>query len=587
MSHPPKKIKTTILQVIQFSLICLFLVSCSKNQTPDPTQSATQSLSPTQTSLPILPTAAIQTIEIPTSEQTSNNSSSSPDAGLIIFSMADGKYDHLFVYNPYGLPPTRLTASNWDDRYPAVSPDGTKIVFTSNRDGQWDIYMLDLKADSLTRITQMKTFDSSPSWSPDGQYIVYQTVNGENLDLIVQSITDLTSPPIQLTASSGNNYDPAWSPDGRQIAFVTDRTGRSQIWLADLQSADNRFSVIAASDEVDFSHPAWSPDSTLLAWCALQPEPQIQSMSISTPGSIKNVGFGCNPIWSPDGTTILATFEQPNAQFLVAYNASNGTLAMPMIEFNSSLNSMDWKAADLSAAISVYINLQTLPAPEPLYTQLLSLPESATGRKGAVPLQDVTVENAYLADTANESFDALRQAVGERIGWDYLNALDSAYLPLTSAPAPGIEQNWLYTGRAIAVNTVPLDAGWMAVTREDFKGETYWRVWLKCLDQSGACGEPMQTAAWDFSTRYSGDTTAYENGGQLSTIPSGYWFDFTDYAQRFGWERLPAQNDWRYYLNGALFNQFIFRQGLTWQQAMLELYPPEVLQAVGYEVKNQ
>jgi TolB protein len=130
-----------------------------------------------------------------------------------------------------------------------------------------------------------------------------------------------------------------------------------------------------------------------------------------------------------------------------------------------------------------------------------------------------------------------------------------------------------------------LDANWMAVTREEFNGATYWRVWLKCLDQTGACGEPMRTAAWDFSARYSGDTAAYENGGRLSTIPSGYWFDFTDLALRFGWERLPAQDNWRYYINGSLFNQFIFRQGLTWQQAMLELYPPEALQAVGYEVK--
>ena len=101
--------------------------------------------------------------------------------------------------------------------------------------------------------------------------------------------------------------------------------------------------------------------------------------------------------------------------------------------------------------------------------------------------------------------DALRQGIGQVSGWNFLASLENAYLPLTSAGAPSITQNWLYTGRAIAVNTVPLDAGWMAVSREDLEGQTYWRVWVKCLKQDGSCGETVHTPTWDFPARASGD----------------------------------------------------------------------------------
>jgi hypothetical protein len=73
---------------------------------------------------------------------------------------------------------------------------------------------------------------------------------------------------------------------------------------------------------------------------------------------------------------------------------------------------------------------------------------------------------------------------------------------------------------------------------------------------------------------------AYENGGNLSSIPSGYWIDFTEFANRYGWDRQPSQADWRYYYPGILFNRFIYSENLNWYQAMLELYPANAIQAL-------
>jgi TolB protein len=121
----------------------------------------------------------------------------------------------------------------------------------------------------------------------------------------------------------------------------------------------------------------------------------------------------------------------------------------------------------------------------------------------------------------------------------------------------------------------PYEADWMVASREEFAGETYWRVWIKCKIQDGTCGEPLESPIWDFKSRFSGQPLAYENGGQIVAAPTGYWVDFTELALRFGWERLPSLNNWRSYFPGIQFNTFVLRQGLTWQQALLDIYPPE------------
>jgi len=60
-------------------------------------------------------------------------------------------------------------------------------------------------------------------------------------------------------------------------------------------------------------------------------------------------------------------------------------------------------------------------------------------------------------------------------------------------------------------------------------------------------------------------------------VPAGYWVDLTELAANFGWERLPARTNWRNFFPGVRFNQFVIRDGLDWNQAMAQIYPPEAL----------
>jgi hypothetical protein len=119
----------------------------------------------------------------------------------------------------------------------------------------------------------------------------------------------------------------------------------------------------------------------------------------------------------------------------------------------------------------------------------------------------------------------------------------------------------------------------MAVTKQVYGTDTYWRVFLKPLQQDGSMGRPLTAFPWDFDARFSGDSTAYELGGEpYEEIPGGYWVDFTFLATEYGWERQTALSNWQSYYQGARFNVFAITSGLTWEEAMLQVWPPEVFQ---------
>ncbi|MHC1740852.1 MAG: TolB family protein [Anaerolineaceae bacterium] len=574
------------LKKLLLCLFCASLVGCNSAK-PTPTVLPTQiQNTETQTVTPIpvteTPTPEPSQTLAPIITPTPISLNSEGSSGLIVMAVGDGIYTHLFVIGPDSIPLMRLTDNNYDDEEPAVSPDGTKIAFSSNKNGQWDIYILDLSTKSVFQVTQSKAYDSAPSWSPDGQYLIYQTLTDKNLDLMIQSANDLNSPPIQLTANSGDNFDPAWSPDGRTIAFITNRNGESELWLADLQSVENRFTRLLSAEQTQYRSPRWSPDGTQLALCKQDSESHIEILTINQSGSKPvEIGLGGHPTWSADGIYIMATLDQTNSHYLIAYRVQEKTLFLSPIQTSQTVQSYDWLPQEKSSAIIKYINSANLPAPTPLFSITLSLPLTSSGRKGVVLLEDIEAPEPYLSDSSDEAFIALRQGIGEKSGWDYLATLENAYLPITSTGFPEITQNWLYTGRAIDVNTMPMDAGWMAISREDFNGQTFWRIWIKCLKQDGGCGKPMLSSVWDFTSRFDSDPAAYENGGKQNGIPDGYWIDFTEFSSRYGWGRLPSQADWRYYYPGILFNQLIFSQGADWSESMLELYSADAIKSLG------
>jgi len=524
--------------------------------TPSPAPTSTNSSTPTHTSTP-QPGDLTQTL---------------------ILSMDDNGFNHLFAFAPAKLNPVRLTNGLWDDISPAISQDGSQVVFASNRNAYWDIYVLNLGDGQISRITDTPDFDGNPAWSPDSQWIVYETMIGDQLEINILSSNN-PGQNIRLTDNPALDQDPVWSPLGREVAFVSNRSGDNEIWLASLDTADEgRFVNLSQDAHSDDTHPAWSPDGSKLAWAAQkQGEPnEIQVWDSSLPGQpARAAGLGDWPAWNASGTEIATRLQDPNQDYLVAYSL-DGNLVLPPTPLGD-IRGLDWHLERFTNFSNVFYN-QALLTPTALWQQQMELITDIPGNRASViELQDVDAPQPFLHDAANEAFVALRERVIRESGWDALASLENAYTPLTSELDPGRSQDWLYTGRAFSINPLTLNAGWMLVMREDLGGRTYWRVYLRAVAQDGSQGEPLRRLPWDLTSRYSLDPLSYDQGGAYTkTIPTGFWVDLTAIAHKYGWERIPALENWRSYFKGTQFNEFVLRDGLDWRSAMLQLYPEDI-----------
>jgi TolB protein len=503
---------------------------------------------------------------------------------MIFLSISEGGYSHLFAYQPLSLPFTRLTDGEWDDITPALSPNGEYLAFASNRAGPWDLYLMHLSSGELTRLTDSPAYDASPSWSPDGQFIVYESYFAgsasptANLELLLQPVFD-PGEPIPLSDHPAADFSPTWSPKGRQIAFISDRSGERDVWLADLDRVGaDRFINLSLSPTSREAHPAWSPDGERLAW-ASQEDGAHNLYTWDQAAGRQYLGSGDWPAWSPAGDALFTALSEPNLTYLTAYNFSEPVLAYPPLAMPGEINGLAWSATTLPEPLPGALAEAARSTPTPDWqAALTSVDGIPADRQHLVPLEGIQAPYPQLHDLVDEAFHALRQRVGLEAGWDFLSVLENAFVPLTAPLPPGMGKDWLYSGRGIAFNPSPLNAGWIAILPEQFGSETYWRVYLQARYQDGSQGTPFFDRPWDFAARYLGDPITYEQGGALAAqIPPGYWIDFTALARAYNWQRLPALSTWRSAYPAARFNEFVHLEGQDWRTAMLELYPPEAL----------
>lgn len=545
----------------------------------------TEDVTGTQNEIPVGPSITpfpTETSPFPTEipEEQTNSVDKFTD-GLFLFSMKTGEKSHLYLYHPVNFSLTPLIAGPWDDETPAISPDGKQVAFSSNRNGYWDIYILDLETRQIRKVTDSPEFDSAPTWSPDGLWIAFTTYLDNNLEIAIQSTTDLQSAPIRLTQDPAADYEPAWSPAGRELAFVSTRSGEEDIWIARLDQVDNRFQNISHNPDQQEHNPAWTHDGSFLAWSSnARGASMIQIWNPEKPERpVMPVDVGNQLAWNPKSNAIAAVVYSPTDVTLTAYSLNENRLSLSPVRMAGKINGLTWLPQETARKLSDAADPTAQVAVESRSWNagLNNGALTAGGRFSVVPLEDVSAPFSYLHDAVDESFKAMRAQVASETGWDFLASLENAYIPFNEPPSPGSEDNWLYTGRAIAVNPIAINAGWMTLAREDFAGQTFWRIYLRARYQDGSQGKPLTTTAWDMNARFLGDPKDYEQGGRAHGIPTGYWVDFTEIAQRFGWLRMPALPNWRGYLPAARFNLYLANEGLDWNSAMAEIYPPEAL----------
>jgi Tol biopolymer transport system component len=206
-----------------------------------------------------------------------------------------GTPNEICVMNADGTHVRRLTHGPSRNEAPSWSPNGKRIAFHSDRDGNSEIYAMNADGSDQRRLTNSPWNEAAPKWSPDGATLAYVSDRGGNVEIYVMNVDGTRQ--VNLTKSPARDFDPAWVPNTRAFAFASDRDGKVEVYLM-----DERGQVAKYSSGGAFA-PAISPDTSKLAVTG----PNGIYVTKFTGGPWRRLtlgGWDTEPTWSPNGKKI-------------------------------------------------------------------------------------------------------------------------------------------------------------------------------------------------------------------------------------------------------------------------------------------
>jgi len=181
----------------------------------------------------------------------------SPDGGRLAV-YADGEKESdadLWVVDLASEKASRLTFTAGLDRFPIWSPDGSQLVFQSDRSGVFNLLVRPSSGGGSERVL----FESPTSWKVPrswvGGLIAYETVEKETgFDVWLLSPDRAGDPPVHLLRTPASEIDPQISPDGRWLAYASNESGRDELYVVSLPDAKTKYQVTTDGGR----HPIWT-----------------------------------------------------------------------------------------------------------------------------------------------------------------------------------------------------------------------------------------------------------------------------------------------------------------------------------------
>jgi len=210
-----------------------------------------------------------------------------------------------------------------DNTMPAWSPDGTRIAFVSNRDGNLELYLVNVDTLEATRVTTNAAIDQEPSWTPGGGMIAFCSNRDAQKGLDIYEMHPVSKHLTRLSFTKlGWDCDPSWTPTtagtpSKYIVFASNRDGNNEIYKMDIDTL--AVTRLTFREKTSDKGPTISPDGTKIAFQSFI-EGNWEIFVMDSDGrNIKRLTFNpkddIEPAWSPTGDKIaFTTFRDGNAE---------------------------------------------------------------------------------------------------------------------------------------------------------------------------------------------------------------------------------------------------------------------------------
>jgi len=231
---------------------------------------------------------------------TASEKNISAQQALVVYSSYVKDNMDIFIMDVTSGIQINLTNNPANDIEPEFSPDGKKIVFASDRTGNYEIYTMDLDGKNLLNLTRGST-GTSPSWSSDGKMIAFDAHGIWVMDADGNNQRRITKEGFE------GNYSPSMSPDGQKVVYYSRRDGSLNLYIIDVNGENERkLTDSIFGDEF----PSWSPDGKKIAFDSGRnggnAEIFIMDADGSNPHNISdNPAKDMEPAWSDDGEMIV------------------------------------------------------------------------------------------------------------------------------------------------------------------------------------------------------------------------------------------------------------------------------------------